>query len=368
MGRKFISQIKQSKDEMFDALVHNAIDFLDSSMDNLNKRPKNSIVDFYSSIELFLKARLMKEHWTLILSDPKIGNLDSFQVGDFHSVFLNDAIQRMKNILKEPLPDKAVNAFTALGEHRNQIVHFAHTRYNDIDATKASVVVEQWSSWHYLHELLINTWSTLFNGYNDEIERIHQKIMRQKEFIVTRFREISPEIERKKKQGDEIATCFHCSMDSAVITKKNSWGYDYECMVCGVKDLLIKKTAATIPCQHCGQEFEFFDKKLTKCPYCGGEIDDDYVYSECKKRYSQGDDSHEEGEWIAYCHECEGEKPTVFFIDGLWSCINCFDRGWAALICPHCDEFVTGDVEKIEYFACVRCEDSVRADIKKNGF
>ena len=90
MGHKFISQKKQNKEEMFDALVKNAIDFLDSSLDDLNKRPKNSIVDFYSSVELFLKARLMHEHWTLILSRPELANLDSFQVGDFHSVFLDD--------------------------------------------------------------------------------------------------------------------------------------------------------------------------------------------------------------------------------------------------------------------------------------
>ncbi|MDT9702548.1 hypothetical protein RMT89_43460, partial [Streptomyces sp. P17] len=88
---------------------------------DLDKRPKNSIVDFYSSIELFLKARLMNEHWTLILSRPELANLDSFQVGDFHSVFLDDAVKRMKNILRDPLPAKAVDVFKALGEHRNQI-------------------------------------------------------------------------------------------------------------------------------------------------------------------------------------------------------------------------------------------------------
>lgn len=50
MGRKFISQKKQIKEELFDSLVKNAIDFLDSSLDDLEKRPKNSIVDFYTSI------------------------------------------------------------------------------------------------------------------------------------------------------------------------------------------------------------------------------------------------------------------------------------------------------------------------------
>lgn len=65
-----ISQKKQTKEEMFNAVVRNAIDFVNSSLDNLDKRPKNGIVDFYTAIELFLKAKLMEEHWTLIIGKP----------------------------------------------------------------------------------------------------------------------------------------------------------------------------------------------------------------------------------------------------------------------------------------------------------
>ncbi|EKO3424308.1 hypothetical protein NTK89_000280 [Vibrio fluvialis] len=133
--------------------------------------------------------------------------------------------------------------------------------------------------------------------------------------------------------------------------------------------MLIKKTSATIPCQSCGKEFQFFDKELKRCPHCGEEIDHEYVDEICKERYSQGDEWCEEGgEWIAYCHKCYDDRPSVFYIDGLWSCISCFDRGWRAITCPHCDEFVTGDMDTIKYFACVRCEDEARAEFEESGF
>lgn len=368
-GTQIYFSKKQTKEEMLDALVKNAIDFLDSSLDDLDKRPKNSIVDFYTSIELFLKARLMSEHWTLILSRPELANLDSFQVGDFHSIFLDDAVTRIKNILKKPIGANAIDAFKALGEHRNQIVHFAHTKYQDIQATKASVVAEQWSAWHYLHELLVSDWSPIFDNYLAEFERIHQRMMGQQEFIKARYTAILPQIEIKQKSGSEVENCAHCHMESAIITQKNEWGNDYECMVCGVKDVLIKKTSATIPCQSCGKEFQFFDKELKRCPHCGEEIDHEYVDEICKERYSQGDEWCEEGgEWIAYCHKCYDDRPSVFYIDGLWSCISCFDRGWRAITCPHCDEFVTGDMDTIKYFACVRCEDEARAEFEESGF
>src|SRR5690554_7848983 len=99
MGRKFISQKKQTKDELFDSLVKNAIDFLDSSLDDLEKSRKNSIVDLYTSIELFLKALLIAEHCTLIMSKPETANIDSFRVGEFHSVFLGDAFKRLKGVV-----------------------------------------------------------------------------------------------------------------------------------------------------------------------------------------------------------------------------------------------------------------------------
>ncbi|WP_217522101.1 hypothetical protein [Vibrio metschnikovii] len=369
MGHKFISQKKQSKEEMFDALVKNAIDFLDASLDDLDKRPKNSIVDFYSSIELFLKARLMNEHWTLILSRPELANLDSFQVGDFHSVFLDDAVKRMKNILRDPLPAKAVDVFKALGEHRNQIVHFAHTNYQDIDATKVSVVVEQWSAWHYLHELIVTTWSPIFDGYLEEIKRIHNRMMGQQEFIAARFAEITPAIEIKKISGKKIEVCSHCNMASAEITKQNSWGNEYQCLVCGVKDVFIAPTTATIPCHHCNKDIEFFNKNFKSCPHCHKEIEHEHVLKACREKYSDGDGWCDEGaEWVAYCHECHDDEPSVFYIDGCWSCITCFDRGWQAISCPHCVEFVTGDMETIKHFACVRCEDDARAALAEDGF
>ncbi len=365
MGRKFISQQKLTKEEMFDALVKNALSFLGASLDNLDAKPKSSIIDFYTSIELFLKARLMNEHWTLIISKPEIANIESFRIGDFHSIFLDDAVKRLKNIINEPLTLKCIDNFKALGEHRNQIVHFAHTDYIDLDATKASIVVEQWSSWHYLHELLSVQWNKIFKAYLPEIEHIHQRMMQQADFIEARFKELEPKIQIKIKSGENVINCEHCDMASAVVTDTHAWGVDYECMVCGVKDISINKTNETIPCDHCGKEFEFFRKNLKSCPHCGNELNTEKLIDLCEQQYTEGDDWWEEGApHIASCHSCQNERPSVFYIDGLWSCVSCFERGWKAVSCPHCAEFVTGDMEHIKYFACFKCEDEVRARIE----
>ena len=52
---KSTGQKKQNKEGWFDSVVHNAIFFLKSSVGNLENNPKNSVIDLYTAIELFLK-------------------------------------------------------------------------------------------------------------------------------------------------------------------------------------------------------------------------------------------------------------------------------------------------------------------------
>ncbi len=369
VGRKFISQKKQTKEELFDSLVKNAIDFLDSSLDDLEKRPKNSIVDFYTSIELFLKARLMAEHWTLIISKSELANTDSFRVGDFHSVYLEDSIKRLKGVLNEHLEQTTIDNFKALGEHRNQIVHFAHSDYADLTAAKAGVVVEQWASWHHLHALVTEKWKDVFSPYQDEFGRIHRRMMLQKDFIKARYNELKSKIDLEEKAGKKVIDCQHCEMHSAVVSEEHKWGDAYNCIVCGVSDTVLVPTDEKLECPTCHNNFEFFDKNLTACPHCEMQITTELLIDLCESKYTEGDDWWEEGQpYIAGCHNCQYEKPSVFFIDGLWSCVSCFDRGWQAISCPHCDEFITGDMEMIKNFACYKCEDEVRKRFKEDGF
>lgn len=52
-------------------LIKNAFDFLNRSIDVLEDHPKYSIIFFATSLELFIKAKLAEEHWTLIIENPK---------------------------------------------------------------------------------------------------------------------------------------------------------------------------------------------------------------------------------------------------------------------------------------------------------
>src|SRR5256885_2670252 len=90
---------RSDSSKMFDSLVRNALDFLLRSVGELQETPKYSVIDFCAAIELFLKARLLVEHWALIYKDPKYANLISFSKADFESISMRDVISRLNNIL-----------------------------------------------------------------------------------------------------------------------------------------------------------------------------------------------------------------------------------------------------------------------------
>ena len=357
MARKYLQQTPQSREQLFDALVKNAIDFIESALDTLDRRPKNAIVEFYTAIELFLKARLMAEHWSLIIGKPETASLHSFSIGDFQSVYLEDAATRLKEIVGEPLDEKALVNFRRLGEHRNQIVHFAHSDYPNMSGVKVGVVVELWASWHYLHTVLTQTWKQTFSAYQEEIERLHDRMVGQAEFVQVRFQELNPTITELVKQGCTFVACNRCRTAAGQVEKAHKWGADYRCLVCGSSGLAIKSTDATVPCDVCSSPLRVFDQALTACPTCSQPLETDKRIALCQAAYKEGDDWWEEGApHIAQCHVCQYHRPSVFYVDGLWTCVSCFDRGWQAVSCPHCGEFVTGDMETIKYACCFKCE------------
>lgn len=88
--------MKQS--DLIGRLVENALDFLHHAIENLERFPKLSIINFYTAVELFLKARLLHEHWSLVVAkDP---DWDKFISGDFVSVSFEDACGRLSRIVK----------------------------------------------------------------------------------------------------------------------------------------------------------------------------------------------------------------------------------------------------------------------------
>ncbi len=89
-------------------LLDNAFDFLEVGIQNFKDNPKYSIINFAASIERFLKARLLKEHWSLIISGDE-PNFQKFLQGDFTSINFKDLILGSQTIKGMGIFRKTVN-------------------------------------------------------------------------------------------------------------------------------------------------------------------------------------------------------------------------------------------------------------------
>lgn len=89
--------------DIFDSLTRNAFDFLERGIAEFDKSPKYSVIHFCAAVEMLLKVRLMKEHWSLIVSKPDQANLAKFMAGDFISVTLKEARVRISDLLEKSM-------------------------------------------------------------------------------------------------------------------------------------------------------------------------------------------------------------------------------------------------------------------------
>ncbi len=247
-------QQRNNESQWFSLVMENAVSFLNSAVKNLDNSPKNSIIDLYTAIELILKARLMKEHWSLIISKVEEADIAKFEVGDFKSITLGQAFRRLSKICDECINEYAIRNFSQLGVHRNQIVHFAHTNFT---TSKSEVVAELWASWFYLYELINEQWSDYFVGYEDKFALINTLVIGKRDYLEEVFKIKSAVIKSEISKGSGIYECPSCKLNSALVTKdtqiKNvgkmrplgTWGRmsypakKFHCLVCNVGGFVI---------------------------------------------------------------------------------------------------------------------------------
>jgi hypothetical protein len=207
---------RKAAPEGFDSLTENAFDFLRQALTQLSTNPKYSLINFYTGLELILKARLLHEHWALVVSKPERASRVKFQEGDFQSVNLEECIMRLQEICGESLLSEK-KCFDTIRKHRNRLVHFFHPSYIGKKARKAAseVAVEQFVGWMLISRLLTDQWSVQFANYSKSISELNRLIHKNRGFLEFKYNTVKSELDKYKKSGRTIATCPSCRYPSA---------------------------------------------------------------------------------------------------------------------------------------------------------
>lgn len=335
--------------KLWTTLVESAFDFFEQAVKEHSTAPKYAILHLAASVELFLKARLMAEHWTLIISPKKPPTFDQLRAGDFVSVTLSEAIERIEGVLtpEEAVSKDATTEFSALATERNKIAHFFHSGL-DGDESSKSIIQRQCRVWMYLHRLLADAWKKTFVGFNARLQKLDRKMREERKFLKTIFESAKSEIEKQRKAGLPVVKCPACEFKALVLndTKQFTEG---RCLVCRYQNTLMR-----VECPDC-QKDALIESGYGECAECGHSFTP-HEAGELVGGTQPKDDTGFSTQSI-YCGNCETDE--VYEVDGRYICMNCMEEWTEIEQCEWCNEYNTGDMEMSYVNGCAVCEGMV---------
>jgi hypothetical protein len=340
--------------DIFASLTRNAFDFLERGIGEFDKSPKYSVIHFCAAVEMLLKARLMKEHWSLIVSKPDQANLAKFMAGDFASVTLEDARARIRDVAGEDIGDDAYASFRALANHRNKMVHFFHNGLESDEKAKAQIVAEHCRSWFHLHRLLTR-WDGYFHDFGGEITQADRAMKGQRKYLAAMFKALKSELDAACKAGNAPKTCSACGFTAGIPDAIDDQIRSLRCLVCDHAEIQVE-----LECQHCGEPIVIATEGYATCAHCEGRIEPEYLvdvltdHAAAHIGIKDGDDRWEP----ANCDTCEGYH-TVVRRGEHYFCASCFDISDSIEQCEWCNEYNTGDMEQSYSFGCTHCDGKV---------
>lgn len=335
------SQMKT--DERFNNLVENAIDFLNKAIVDIDTEPKYAIIHFYSAVELFLKARLFKEHWTLVVAKNQDLDWEKFKAGNFQSISLVDAANRLDKVVGSGLNELEIKAFKEVGEHRNKLMHFYHqTQSASKDERLVKDVITQLHrAWHYLHILLLIRWEDVFKKWETKLFEFDAKLMKYHDYLEAIFNTVKSNIEKQKLDGFWFTECPSCHFEAISHINKERIVYNASCMVCGLSNRYIN-----VHCPKCNNLTAISEgEEEVKCSFCKHELNSSEIYEALE---TSGETAH--------CSECSGYHSVAGVDDGKWVCLDCHYFFDEMDQCEWCGDLNTGDMNHSYLSGCNVCE------------
>ncbi|WP_435613463.1 hypothetical protein [Streptomyces sp. bgisy159] len=115
--------------------VRNGIDYLASVVEHLDENAsdvgprdlKYAVLHLQAAVEVLLKARLQREHWSLVFKDPGRAARKDFESGDFESCGTDATIDRLRDIAGIAIDRKEAEALKDLAKDRNALQHYGLT-------------------------------------------------------------------------------------------------------------------------------------------------------------------------------------------------------------------------------------------------
>jgi hypothetical protein len=275
-------------------LLDNSLDYIYESLepmlsghDDTSKHSwKYSVLHLYSGIELLLKEKLRKEHWSLIFQDISSADSENLENGNFVSVYHDELIKRLRKISKVKFNDKPIKELRDL---RNKFEHFevdiSLSECQNIVVAALDEIIKFW-------EIYLKSSST---------------VEQQKKFITIK----------------SIVTEFD------VYIKQRIKKFEAE-----INGIVASKNAVIVLCPDCRSlNFAVYkdDEKECKCFVCDGRHKK-YDYLKNIRDREEREKTYRLIKYEPYdkvCPSCQKEtriRYNISFDITLYCCLNCFNK------------------------------------------
>jgi hypothetical protein len=200
------------------AVVDNGLDFMESAVQSLaqaNERDlRYAALHLNSAIETIVKARLAREHWTLVVADVDKARRAHYERGDFQSVSITQALTRLKEVAGSSCTDEETRRITAVAKLRNRVAYFALHGDNP-RATEATVARGLDVLLHFIsRELLPGADPDEANAVKAALERIGEQLGQIEVLVRERMRTLRPDLETAEPP---ILICPGCAQGAFVL-------------------------------------------------------------------------------------------------------------------------------------------------------
>jgi hypothetical protein len=246
--------------------VYEAVKPMSVAHDHSRHSWKYSVLHLYSGIELLLKEKLKREHWSLIFQDVSSANPQNLENGDFISVYHDELAKRLRDIANVTIDDKPIKKLRDL---RNRFEHF-----------EANIALDE------CQELISAALDEIIKFYENNLSKVSTDEQLEKfnviKSIATRFEVYRKQRLRKFKEAIRgitvansgvIVFCPDCDSLSFAVFKDT--GKACKCFVCDKeykKDDYLKTIREHE--EYLSEESLFSDSYEsydTLCPFCREE-------------------------------------------------------------------------------------------------
>lgn len=210
------------KERLFFTLIDNALDYLLSAAEHARADERRSwkyaVLHLTAGVELLVKARLEREHWSLLFADVDKAAQSALESGDFRSVDFETACNRLENIATVTIDEPTVRHLDQLWKLRNRVQHFAV----DVELEQVKSLLANGTNFFigFLRSNLADEMGTR----EKKVEAIHEQLREFEEFVQARLASVKDDL----VGVPDVVECPRCWQETVAIGRG-----DPSCAFCG---------------------------------------------------------------------------------------------------------------------------------------